>query len=58
MTAKRFQYRRALSAFGKATFRFPLIGEMRLGEGRGGLVESAGQGESCWGKGHGGIGKE
>lgn len=58
MTAKRFQYRRALRAFGKATFCFPLFGEMRLGEGGGGLVESAGQGESCWGRGHGGIGKE
>ena len=58
MTSKRFQYRRALRAFGKATFRLPLIGEMRLGEGGSGLVESAWQGESCWGKGHGGIGKE
>lgn len=58
MTTKRFQYRRALRAFGKATFGFALIGEMRLGEGRGGLVESAGQGESCWGWGHGGLGKE
>lgn len=58
MTAQRFQYRRALRAFGKAPFRFSLFGEMRLGEGGGGLVESAGQGESCWGRGHGGIGKE
>ena len=58
MTTKRFQYRRALCAFGKATFGFPLIGEMRLGEGSCGLVESAGQGESCWGKGHWGLGKE
>jgi hypothetical protein len=41
MTTKRFQYRCPLRAFGKATFRFPLIGEMRLGEGGGGLVESA-----------------
>jgi hypothetical protein len=30
---------------------------MRLGEGGGGLVESAWQGESVWGKGHEGIGK-
>ena len=58
MTTKRFQYRGSLGAFGKATFRFPLIGEMRLGEGGGGLVESAWQGESCWGKGHRGLGKE
>jgi len=58
MTTKRFQYRCPLRAFGKATFRFPLIGEMRLGEGGGGLVESAWQGESCWGKGHWGLGKE
>jgi hypothetical protein len=58
MTAKRFQYRRALSAFGKATFRFPLIGEMRLGEGGGGLVESAWQGKRRWSKGHWGLGKE
>lgn len=57
MTAKRFQYRRALCTFGKASLRFPLIGEMRLGEGSGGLVESTGQGESCWGRCHGGIGK-
>lgn len=58
MTTKRFQYRRPLRAFDKAPFRFPLIGEMRLGEGSGGLVESTRQGKSCWGKGHGGIGKE
>jgi hypothetical protein len=58
MTTKRFQYRSTLRAFGKASFRFPLIAEMRLREGGGGLVESAGQGGSCWGKGHEGIGKE
>ena len=58
MTTKRFQYCGPLRAFGKAAFRFPLLGEMRLGEGGGGLVESAWQRESCLGKGHGGIGKE
>jgi hypothetical protein len=58
MTTKRFQYRSTLRAFSKAAFRLPLFGEMRLGEVCGGLVESAGQGENCWGKGHGGIGKE
>jgi hypothetical protein len=57
MTTKRFQYRNTFRAFGKAAFRFPLLGEMCLGEGGGGLVESAWQGESCWGKGHEGIGK-
>jgi hypothetical protein len=58
MTTKRFQYRSTFRAFGKATLRFPLIGEMRLGEGGGGLVESAWQGKSCWSKGHWGLGKE
>ena len=58
MTTKRFQYRSPLRAFGKAAFRLPLLGEMRLGEGGGGLVESAWQGESCRDRGHGGIGKE
>ena len=58
MTTKRFQYRSTLRAFSKAAFRLPLIAEMRLREGGGGLVESAWQGKSCWGKGHWGLGKE
>ena len=58
MTTKRFQYRRPFRACSEARLRIALIGEMRLGEGGGGLVESAWQGKSCWGKGHWGLGKE
>ena len=58
MTTNGFQYRRPFRAFGEAPLRFPLVAEMCLGKAGSGLVESAGQGESCRGKGHGSLGKE